>query len=78
VANVNYGTGVITLNSESPLTISGYLGNISAIYVYVEPQEGTANIVPAFNEILTLDTNNADVVSALRNGINIEVEAVNS
>lgn len=75
---VNYGTGVITLSSTSPLTISGYPSGISNIYVYAGVQESVGDIYPDFNEILVQDDTSAVVNANVKNGITIEVEAANN
>lgn len=78
VGFVDYKTGVVTLNSQAPLTIAGYLGDATTIMAYAGIQEGITDITPAFNEILVLDDNVADPVSFISNGINIDVIPVNS
>lgn len=78
VGTVNYATGKVTLNSASPLTISGYPSTLTAIYASVGVQEGTADVYPGYNEILVLDDNSANAVGNVENGININVIAVNN
>lgn len=73
---IDYGTGVITLNAASPLTVSGYLGNTTQFYYYVGVQESVGDIFPAFNEILVIDDSSADTVANVRNGITINIVPV--
>ena len=76
LGTVDYGTGIITLNAASALTISGYLGNITQFYLYAGVQESVGDIFPGFNEILVLDDQSADNISNVRNGITINVTPV--
>ena len=78
VATVDYGTGLITFNSAARLTLNGYLGNATQFYVYAGVQESVGDIFPGFNEILTLDTSTADPIANVKNGITINVVAVNN
>lgn len=76
--SVNYGTGLITLNSLSPLTLSGYPNGISQLYVYFNVQESVGDIYPAFNEVLVQDDAAAVTLGNVHNGITIEIESVNT
>jgi hypothetical protein len=78
VATVNYGTGEITFNASARLTLDGYLGTSTQFYLYAYPQESVGDIYPDFNEILVLDDSTADTASARKNGITINVTAVNN
>ena len=81
VATINYGTGVITLDASSPLTISGYVGGTTQLLLDFGPQQfnsGDNDVFPAFNEILTLDDSVAISAANVANGINIDIIAVNS
>lgn len=75
---VYYGKGEVVLNAAAPLTITGYLGNATQIMFYTGVQESVGDIYPGFNEILVLDDNTADAVANIRNGITINVVAVNN
>jgi hypothetical protein len=76
--SVNYGTGIITLNASAPLVLSGYLGSATELIAYAGLQESVGDIFPGFNEILVLDEKTADPIANVRNGITINVVAVNS
>jgi hypothetical protein len=78
VGTVDYGTGLIVLNSGSPLTISGYLGNTTQLIVYAGVQESVGDVFPGFNEIIVIDDLTADPIANVSNGITINVVAVNN
>jgi hypothetical protein len=78
VGTVDYGTGLIVLNSASPLTISGYLGNTTQLIVYAGVQESVGDVFPGFNEIIVIDDLTADPIANVSNGITINVVAVNN
>ena len=77
LGTVDYGTGEIVLNANSPLTITGYLGNQTQIYVYSGVQESVGDIFPAFNEILDVDATVGETISNVQNGITVNVIADN-
>lgn len=78
VGTVFYGLGKIVLNSESPLTVYGYIGNETFLYANAGLQETSSDIFPAYNEILVLDTSVQNTLAGVTNGINIDVIAVNN
>jgi hypothetical protein len=78
VGTVDYGTGEIVLNSGSPLTISGYLGNTTQLIIYAGVQESVGDVFPGFNEIIVIDDLTADPIANVSNGITINVVAVNN
>jgi hypothetical protein len=78
VGSINYGTGLITLIPDSPLTISAYTGGATQLVVYAGTQESVGDIFPGFNEILILDDNTANTAANIKPGITINVTAVNS
>ena len=78
VGVVDYGAGTITLNSKSPLVITGYVGTATALYVDFGVQESVGDLIPDFNEILILNDAVADPLANIRNGISIDIIAVNN
>jgi len=78
VGTVYYGQGKIVLNSESPLTVYGYIGNETFLYANTGLQETASDIFPNYNEILVLDDSAQNTVAGVSNGINIDVIAVNN
>jgi hypothetical protein len=78
LGTVNYGTGKITLNPDSALTLAGYLGTISQLYFYAGTQGTVGTVIPGYNEFVLLDDALAETVSNIKNGITINVEAVNN
>jgi hypothetical protein len=70
LGTVNYATGVMAITN---LGVVGYIGASSDVRIRAEIQEGSRNIVPGYNEILTEDDTVTDVISNLRNGVHITV-----
>jgi hypothetical protein len=67
---VNYATGSLNINA---LKVSGYIGSSIDIRINAEVQEASRDITPGYDEILVLDDTAADTLSALENGIGIDV-----
>jgi len=78
LGTVNYGTGTVTINSNSNLTIAGYLGTVNELYVYAGVQGSVSAVFPSYNEFITLDDALAETICNVENGINISVLAVNN
>lgn len=78
LGTVNYGTGKITINSDSNLTVAGYLGSIGQLYIYAGVQGSISEVMPGYNEFFVLDDAAADTISNVSNGVNINVLAVNN
>ena len=78
LGTVNYATGKITINSNSALTLAGYIGTINQLYIYAGVQENISVVFPGYNEFFLLDDAMAETVSNVANGITINVLAVNS
>jgi hypothetical protein len=79
LGTVNYATGKVTINSNSALTLAGYIGNINQLYIYAGVQRAKVGAVfPGYNEFFLLDDAVAETISNVANGITINVVAVNS
>lgn len=78
LGTVNYATGKITINSNSALTLAGYLGTVGQLYIYAGLQGSVSELTPGYNEFFVLDDSTAETVSAIDNGVTINVVAVNS
>lgn len=78
LGTVDYGTGKITISSDSNLTIAGYLGSVNELYVYAGVQGNVSAVFPGYNEFLSLDDALAQTISNVENGITISVLAVNN
>ena len=78
LGTVNYGTGKVTINSNSDLTIAGYLGSVNQLYIYAGVQGSVSAVFPSYNEFLLLDDALTQTISNIENGINISVLAVNN
>jgi hypothetical protein len=78
LGTVNYGTGKITISSDSNLSIAGYLGTVNELYVYAGVQGSVSAVFPGYNEFITLDDALAETICNVENGINISVLAVNN
>jgi hypothetical protein len=78
LGTIDYGTGLITINPDSALTLAGYLGTANQLYIYAELQSAVSAIYPGYNEFLLLDDAVAENISNVKNGITINVVAVNN
>jgi hypothetical protein len=78
LGTVDYGTGTVTINSNSVLTVAGYLGTVNELYVYAGVQGSVSAVFPSYNEFITLDDALAETICNVENGINISVLAVNN
>jgi hypothetical protein len=79
LGTVDYATGKVTINSNSALTLAGYIGTVNQLYVYAGVQRAKVSAVfPGYNEFFLLDDAVAETVSNVANGITINVVAVNS
>lgn len=78
LGTVDYGTGKVTISSDSNLTIAGYLGSVNELYVYAGVQGNVSAVFPGYNEFLLLDDALAQTISNVENGITISVLAVNN
>jgi len=78
LGTVDYATGTITINSNSVLTVAGYLGTVNELYVYAGVQGSVSAVFPSYNEFITLDDALAETICNVENGINISVLAVNN
>lgn len=78
LGTVDYGTGKVTISSDSNLTIAGYLGSVNELYVYAGVQGNVSAVFPGYNEFLSLDDALAQTISNVENGITISVLAVNN
>jgi hypothetical protein len=78
LGTVDYATGKVTINSNSALTLAGYIGTVNQLYIYAGVQENVSAVFPGYNEFFLLDDAVAETVSNIANGITINVLAVNS
>jgi hypothetical protein len=79
LGTVDYATGKVTINSNSALTLAGYIGTVNQLYVYAGVQRAKVSAVfPGYNEFFLLDDAVAETISNVANGITINVVAVNS
>ena len=70
IGTINYKTGAMTIKN---LKVMGYVGMGSDVRILTEIQENNSDITSNFDEILQIDDSNEDTVSAMENGLKINV-----